>query len=53
MKSKEKRNFMLGSLILVLVISIGYFGISSASNTYAIDSGTSDTDATGGSCYYC
>lgn len=44
---------MLGSLILVLVISIGYFGISSASNTYAIDSGTSDTDATGGSCYYC
>ena len=53
MKSKEKRNFVLGSLILVLVISIGYFGISSASNTYAIDSGTSDTDATGGSCYYC
>lgn len=53
MGGKEKRNFMLGSLILVLVISIGYFGISSASNTYAIDSGTSDTDATGGSCYYC
>ena len=53
MKSKEKRNFVLGSLILVLVISIGYFGISSASNTYAIDSGTSDTEATGGSCYYC
>lgn len=49
MGGKEKRNFMLGSLILVLVISIGYFGISSASNTYAIDSGTSDTDATGGS----
>ena len=53
MGGKEKRNFMLGSLILVLVISIGYFGISSASNTYAVDSGTSDTDATGGSCYYC
>ena len=53
MGGKEKRNFMLGSLILVLVISIGYFGISSASNTYAIDSGTNDTDATGGSCYYC
>lgn len=53
MKSKEKRNFVLGSLILVLVISIGYFGISSASNTYAIDSGTSDTEVTGGSCYYC
>lgn len=53
MGGKEKRNFMLESLILVLVISIGYFGISSASNTYAIDSGTSDTDATGGSCYYC
>lgn len=53
MGGKEKRNFMLGSLILVLVISIGYFGISSASNTYAIDSGTSDTDATGGFCYYC
>ena len=49
MKSKEKRNFVLGSLILVLVISIGYFGISSASNTYAIDLGTSDTEATGGS----
>ena len=38
---------------MVLAISIGYFGISSASNTYAIDSGTSDTDAAGGSCYYC
>mgnify|MGYP002536415643 CR=1 FL=1 len=51
MGGKEKRNFMLGSLILVLVISIGYFGISSASNTYAVDSGTSDTDAIGGKCY--
>ena len=51
MGGKEKRNFMLGSLILVLVISIGYFGISSANNTYAVDSGTSDTDAIGGKCY--
>ena len=53
MGGKEKKNILLGSLILVLAISIGYFGISSASNTYAIDSGTSDTDAAGGSCYYC
>ena len=33
MKSKEKRNFVLGSLILVLTISIGYFGISSMEDT--------------------
>ena len=51
MGGKEKKNILLGSLILVLAISIGYFGISSASNTYAIDSGTSDTDAIGGKCY--
>ena len=51
MGGKEKKNILLGSLILVLAISIGYFGISSASNTYATDSGTSDTDAIGGKCY--
>ena len=38
MKSKEKRNFVLGSLILVLTISIGYFGISSMEDTYAAPS---------------
>lgn len=44
MKSKEKRNFVLGSLILVLAISIGYFGISNAGDTYATSTGA---------CYFC
>ena len=51
MKGKETRNLFLGSLILVLTISIGYFGISSAGSTYAIDAETSGT--TSGNCYYC
>lgn len=51
MKGKEIRNLFLGSLILVLTISIGYFGISSAGGTYAIDAETSGT--TSGNCYYC
>lgn len=47
MKSKEKRNFLLGSLILVLAISIGYFGISSVKDTYAL---TCDGTLIGHSC---
>lgn len=37
MRSKEKINFILGSFILVLTISVGYLGLSSTGNTYAVD----------------
>lgn len=38
MKNNEKRNLILGSMILVLTITIGYFGLATAKDTYALDS---------------
>ena len=43
MENNEKKKFMYGIFALVLAISVGYFGISSMGETYAV----------GEQCYYC